>query len=197
MHAAAANSAHSFADARSTDENTAHAGDRLLQCWHRELIIYSYSAVSPVVFDNLVMCLQHSPARLSSSTTSVQDSDRADRRQSTAPMGRIGQRSSLPGQRSVVVARVLALAALMLCIVRHAQMDSALAATWRWCRASAWFRHDSWEPFVVILAWPVFSAFWCGPAAQMQVLARVQIAPVTDSVSHATLHAKALSLPHI
>lgn len=38
--------------------------------------------------------------------------------------------------------------------------DAQLAMLWKHCWHSSIFRHDSWEPGVVIICWPLFMAFW-------------------------------------
>ena len=66
--------------------------------------------------------------------------------------------------------RLLASIAVGLLCLPHVSsaVNSQLAALWQVCKHSSIFRHDSWEPGVVIVCWPLFMAFWC--ARKLHVL---------------------------
>lgn len=79
-------------------------------------------------------------------------------------------------------------------IVNHAMIDAALAQVWQLCRASSWFKHDTWEPGLVVLVWPLFTAFWYVSASSRQRICVVHIR--VSAAAHIHFHAQVSVLNH-
>lgn len=46
-------------------------------------------------------------------------------------------------------------------VMNHAVLDSVLARVWDACKTSSLFKHDTWEPGLVVISWFTFTIFWC------------------------------------
>lgn len=60
--------------------------------------------------------------------------------------------------------RLLQALAGVLCVaafVYSSALDHLTSRTWDHCKASAAFRHDTWEPGLVIVLWPIYTTGWC------------------------------------
>lgn len=40
-------------------------------------------------------------------------------------------------------------------------LDAITASVWDYCKVSAIFQHDTWEPGLVVVVWLVFTGCWC------------------------------------
>ena len=71
-----------------------------------------------------------------------------------------------PQMRYRGACRAMALAGCAVLAMCQSELDSHIARLWDVCKASALFRHDSWEPGVVGVTWTFAFFFWCATAAQ-------------------------------
>jgi hypothetical protein len=66
-----------------------------------------------------------------------------------------------PKMDQILLYRMTTVALLASAIIHYRSLDAIVAQVWEHCKASALFRHETWEPGLVVVSWVVFTAFWC------------------------------------